>query len=240
MRPAVARQRGCPVGHPGAAQAVAAGREHHVARQHAVARLPSAVPSTRSSSTTPSARGSTVASPAARCARRGPARGGTSAGSRPTAGAGSCRARPRPPAPNCASNQARKVSAGRPSAGPVSSLGERSVSMRAVVAQGPSKPAGDRSKMRARRPRCASVASSARPAMPPPTMATSQRRLARPVLRRHPGLGRQAEPGQVLAQARFERRQAGGRLRRSVVGGGVHRGCFQREVSSPDGRASSP
>ncbi|KEH06989.1 hypothetical protein GY14_30975 [Delftia tsuruhatensis] len=39
-------------------------------------------------------------------------------------------------------NQARKVSEGRPSAGPVSSLGERRVSMRAVVAQGPSKSSG--------------------------------------------------------------------------------------------------
>jgi hypothetical protein len=117
--------------HAGPAQAGAAGGQHQAARTgrrrpaasrcSATGRRPAAASATRWPLCTSS-----------------PAPGGTSAGSPSTAGAGSCPARPRRQRPNCASNQARKVSDGRPSAGPASCLGERSVSMRAVVAQGPS------------------------------------------------------------------------------------------------------
>ena len=71
--------------------------------------------------------------------------GGTSADSPSIAGAGCDAASSTPPRPNCASNQARNVRLEKPNAGPVSSGGERSVSMRAQVAHGPSKPAGERS-----------------------------------------------------------------------------------------------
>src|SRR5436853_1646594 len=51
------------------------------------------------------------------------------------------------------SNQARKVRLEKPNAGPVSSGGDRKVSIRAHVAHGPSKPTGERSNTR--RPRIA-------------------------------------------------------------------------------------
>ena len=52
-----------------------------------------------------------------RCARPGPARGGTSAGSPSIAGVGSCPARPRLPVRTGPLNQAQKVSAGGPARG---------------------------------------------------------------------------------------------------------------------------
>jgi hypothetical protein len=77
-------------------------------------------------------------------------------------------------APNCATNQARKVSDGIPAAGPVSTLGERRVSIRAYVTHGPSNPAGLRSRQRMlRMPLRSSEKVSTSPAMPAPITTTS-------------------------------------------------------------------
>ena len=70
-------------------------------------------------------------------------------------------------------NQARKDRAATPMAGPVSSLGERRVSMRAVVAHGPSKSGADLSSSTGLMPTCCSAMLSARPAWPAPMTSTS-------------------------------------------------------------------
>src|SRR5882762_2113331 len=76
--------------------------------------------------------------------------------------------------PNCVSNQARKVRLENPNDGPLSSGGERKVSMRAKVAHGPSKPAGERSNIFSERTaRHFNAKAAASPDMPAPITATS-------------------------------------------------------------------
>ena len=77
-----------------------------------------------------------------------------------------------PAAPCCASYHARKVRLAAPRSGPVRCFGVRSISMRANVIHGPSRPRGLRSNT-ATRSTCSrfSPAAMARPNCPPPTMA---------------------------------------------------------------------
>ena len=166
VRPARARDLVREGGHVGAAQAVAAVAS--TTRRASTAWRPAGIryragPGRRRAAARPARD--------VRCARPGPARGGTSAGS-PSIAGGILSSASQASSPNWASNQARKVSAGRPARGRSAAWASAAFPCARWWPRG-LQPSGDWSKMGAFTPRCVSAADAARPAMPPPMMATS-------------------------------------------------------------------